>query len=70
MSVREVRQVRVLRSNNDGKKEIPKINNMFEHSAALTFNSFPQDIRDCTNYHEYVKNTRTVLMERAQAHIL
>ena len=71
LSVREVRQVRVLRSNNDGKKlEIPKINNTFEHPAALIFNSFPQDIRDCTTYHEYVKKTRTVLMERAQARIL
>ena len=69
--VREVRRVRVLRSNNDGKKlEIPKINNTVEHSAALIFNSFPQDIRDCTTYHEYVKKTRTVLMERAQARIL
>ena len=71
LSVREVRQVRVLRSNNDGKKlEIPKINNTFEHSAALIFNSLPQDIRDCITYHEHVKNTRTMLMERAQARIL
>ena len=71
LSVKEVRQVRVLRSNNDGKKlEIPKINNTVEHSAALIFNSFPQDIRDCTTYHEYVKKTRAVLMERAQARIL
>ena len=71
LSVREVRQVRVLRSSNDGKKlEIPKINDTFEHSAALIFNSFPQDIKDCTTYHEYVKKTRTVLMERAQARIL
>ena len=71
LSVREVRQVRVLRSNNDGKKlEIPKINNTFQHSAALIFNSLRQDIRDCTTYHEYVKKMRTVLMERAQACIL
>ena len=71
LSVGEVRQVRVLRSNNDGKKlEIPKINNTFEYSAALIFNSFPQDIRDCTTYHEYVKKARTMLMERAQARIL
>ena len=71
LSVREVRQVRVLRSNNDGKKlEIPKINDTLEHSAALILNSFPHDIRDCTTYHEYVKKTRTVLMERAQARIL
>ena len=74
LSVREVRQVRVLHSNNDGKKlEIPKISNTFEHSAALIFNSFLQDIRDCTTYHEYVKNMRTVLTERAQVciyHIL
>ena len=71
LSVREVRQVRVLRSNNDGKKlEIPKMNDTFEHLAALIFNSFPQDIRDCITYHEYVKKTRTVLMERAQARIL
>ena len=70
LPVREIRQVRVLRSNNHGKKlEIPKISNTFEHSAAIIFNSL-HSIRDCTTYHDYVKNTRTVFIERPKARLL
>jgi hypothetical protein len=55
-------QVRVLRSNCDGKKlEIPKISNTFEHSAAIIFNSLPNDVRDCTIYHNFVKQNESCL---------
>ena len=54
----------------DKNWEIPKISNTFEHSAAIILNSLPQSIRACTTYHAYVKNTRTVFMERAKQRLL
>lgn len=40
-------QTRVLRSNDNGRMlEIPRINNTFEHSASIIFNSLLQKIRD------------------------
>jgi hypothetical protein len=70
LPVNAKQQVRVLRSSCDGKiLEIPKISNTFEHSAAIIFNSLPKDIRDCTIYHNFIKKTRIVFMERAQTRI-
>ena len=72
LTVKIKQQTRVLRSNDNGRMlEIPRINNTFEHSASIIFNSLPQNIRDNDiSYSNFVNQVRTVFMERARTRVL
>ena len=72
LTVKIKQQTRVLRSNDNGRMlEIPRINNTFEHSASIIFNSLPRNIRDNDiSYSSFVNQVRTVFMERARTRVL
>ena len=72
LTVKIKQQTRVLRSNDNGRMlEIPRINNTFEHSASIIFNSLPQNIRDNDiSYSSFVNQVTTVFMERPHTRVL